>query len=1056
MKVVCFFSLLFLASSCAFFQKKAIAKSNAELSIFCNGDQSIDSVRLPSNVNQCVDLFTTETTQSKPTKVKDLKSFGQAMTEGMLLDSNQADLFEIYRKIFFGDPNTSVGNETLKSVTDQLEQHPELEKPHFREYEISSIEKVYEIPDSLQKYLRSQVTTAGEIRNNLFQIEANLGFWKKVFEYTDPELPQNILDMQKKLNKDSAQADKEAYRKAKSEFESGSKKRFETYLNRMINKANRDLLSDLKNDNEDYNKKAKALFQTLKYIQEWMDKKGRNSQAIRQAMVDLVHTVGFGNQATQGLLKSKNGLDKIEGLKKILDERDSVAMDLGYSGHFQELQSQLKIDFPNGLSKNENASVNLQKLEQEILQGKFTTKPTATVRVRSLSIQEAPFRSCLGGSDCSTRTYFSKALDPNFNYFTMTDVNNNSSGHVTVVLGKALNSKTRKSEQIAMIDKLQNIPNQMIPIFLHAVSLSLAEKGYKLGVPEDVGDHNGMSNMDTTRHFVENEVNPKLLKKLNSFTPNSNQYTFENTYSRAYGKLTLKIFEPTQILDANTEIKPGREYKKFIADNDLDKNKLIQDLLNLKNSEDLNEVLKYISSGQVVAQLEKLGLFSTKEFEKDLNQIISKNELPFNIRKQAAIEILLLQEDRDLLNLDLKSFTDTEKLQLTAEIKQWPKSSDNRKKKFTDDLGRQKKKSLESDYITRLKVLFDLKLVDLNDRNISGYSLLLEASYYQSQKIIDSLIIDKNYNFTKKDQYGYTDVERLRLLGKSDLADLIEQKRPEAKSNKKIIAKERNTDGSPIIDSVRVEPGTFLMGEVGKEVTVTLTKAFEVMSVDTTQLMWRGVAELSEKYLKNKYQINKEPSNYEDLNNPVTQVSHDDIIQNWLPAINELSKTDNLKLQKELIKLFPGHFKGKVYRLLTEAEYEYLAKQTGLATDKYTYGPSENGIADYAVFSQGSIDKVAHVGSKKPMFINGKAVYDIIGNVYKLVQDSWDGNTPLVGGENPLGTAGYSRVVRGGSFIDFADNLQSGHRDLRQSYLRRDNLGFRLASGKPVQNINRF
>ena len=210
----------------------------------------------------------------KQVEVKDLKSFGQAMTEGMILHPEQVELFEVYRKIFFGDPKTFVGNANLKYVTDIQTKHPELQKPHFREYEIYRVEKVYDTPETLAKYLKSQIQTAGEIRNNLLQIEANLGFWKKVLDYKDPETPLAILEMQRKLNKDSSQADKEAYRKAKSKFESTVKRRFETYLNRMISKANLDLLADLKNDKEDYQKKAKTLFTTLKYIKNGWIKKG--------------------------------------------------------------------------------------------------------------------------------------------------------------------------------------------------------------------------------------------------------------------------------------------------------------------------------------------------------------------------------------------------------------------------------------------------------------------------------------------------------------------------------------------------------------------------------------------------------------------------------------------------------------------------------------------------------------------------------------------------------------------------------------------------------------
>ncbi|MCB0370255.1 MAG: hypothetical protein KDD45_12740, partial [Bdellovibrionales bacterium] len=117
--------------------------------------RAISSVGTTENVvpksNKCLELYKTSQVQSKlnnsskkmePNEVSDLKSFGQAMTEGMLLNAEQADLFEVYRKIYFGDPNTSVNNETLKSVTAILKKYPDLQKPHFREYEISTVEKV--------------------------------------------------------------------------------------------------------------------------------------------------------------------------------------------------------------------------------------------------------------------------------------------------------------------------------------------------------------------------------------------------------------------------------------------------------------------------------------------------------------------------------------------------------------------------------------------------------------------------------------------------------------------------------------------------------------------------------------------------------------------------------------------------------------------------------------------------------------------------------------------------------------------------------------------------
>ncbi len=998
---------------------------------------------------RCAQLFSQ---RAKQVEVKDLKSFGQAMTEGMLLDASQADLFDVYRKIYFGDPNTSVNGETLKSVTTQLKAHPDLEKPHFREYEISTVEKVYDSSEALSKYLKSQVSTAGEVRNNLFQIEANLGFWKKVLDYKDLETPAQIVEMQKRLGKDSSQADKDAYRKAKSEFESSAKKRFETYLNKMISRTNRELLAELKNDKEDYQKKAKSLYTTLKYIQEWMDKKGRSTQTIRQAMVDLVHTVGFGNQATQVLLKSKNALDRIEGLKKVLDERDAVSMDLTgeKQWHFQELQASLKIDFPTGLSKNENPNDSLQRLEKDTLAGNYTTKPTETVRVRSLSIQEAPFRSCLGGSDCSTRTYFSKALDPNYNYFTMTDSQHNSSGHVTVVLGEAKNPTTGQMDKVAFIDKLQNIPNQQIQSFFQAVAQSLAEKGYKLGVPEDVGDHNGMSNMDTTRHFVANEVVPKLTQKLTAFVPHAHQYDFKNAYSRAYNKLNVKIYEPTDI-DVATEIKPGREYKKFVASKDLDKNKLIQDFLNLKNSEEPNDVLKYVSSGQVVVQLEKLGLFSIKEFEKDLGKILERKVLPFNIRKQAAFEVLLIKADQNQTELSIgaKSFDEAEKAQVSSEIRQWSKSSDKRRKKFAISLADKWADAVTHGDIKTLELFVSLKFFDINSRSESGFSTFMATAYAADQLAVTKWLLENpRLDLTIKDAHGNMDVDKLRLMGRSSLADLVEQKRPEAKSKKVIVVKERNADRSPIIDSVRIEPGTFRMGDDAAKVTVTLTKAFEMISVDTTQKMWRGVSDLADKHLKGKYTLNADPSYYKGESLPVENISHEDITNQWLKALNELSKANNPEIQNKLAELFPGHILKKRYRLPTEAEFEFVARQTGFATGEYTHAPTERDLKEYAWFSDNSGQEIHPVGEKKPIFINGKPIYDIAGNVWKWIADNYARS--LTGGVDPQGpAAGSYRIVLGGCWSSFEGGLRAGFRNSFDPDFRGRDIGFRLVSDIP-------
>jgi formylglycine-generating enzyme required for sulfatase activity len=1117
----------------------------------------------------------------KSESIQDLKSFSKAMTEGMLLNPGQADLFEVYRKSFFGDPKTSVDNKTLQSVTDILEKHPELEKPHFREYEIYQVEKIYEAPESLKNYLNSQFKTAGQIRSNLFQIEANLGFWKKVLDFHEDSIPEGITKEQQK------------------KYLILSKLKFEKYLNRMISKTNRDLLSDLKSENEDYQKKAKSLYATLKYIQEWMEKKGRNTQIIRQAMVDLVNTVGYGNQATQVLLKSKNALDNLEGLKKILDERDSIAMDLGYDGHFQELQRSLKIQFPTGYSKNESPFINIQKLEQEVLVGNHTSKATEIIRVRSLSIQEAPFRSCLGGSDCSTRTYFDKALDPNFNYFTLTDSENHSNGHITIVLGTAQNTLTGKNENVAFIDKLQNISNQQIPLFLKAVALSLEDRGYKLGIPESVGNHNGLSNMDTTRHFVNQEILPHLRVVWNKFVPHKNKYAFRNQYSRAYDSLNIKILDEqlwkSLPILRDAQIKSGKQYARSLAPSDLNKNELISGILKLKKSSDSQVLLKYISSYSVIEELEKLNLYSLKDFLKDLIQFVDNKSLDFNVRKQALLnDFIYFNHEFVYLFNRLKVFNVSERIQILSEINQWKNSSNSQKKgcfeilkKFqyeietptTSSTGTTNQTKLnvqdffqkmyqfldlkksnnpidlenyfsqkhlalqleslgllkENDYselldktiankkfnlklrqsafsekiilkidhisesstITKLDLseftpeeirqislefkswalsknpqfiiyfekisqfwtesivegdlqaligLQQLNLFNINNKNGSGFSPIVLAAFNEQKNIIEWLLHHPDLDLTSRDIHGYNDVEKIRLLGKVEIANLIESQRPESKG-RSFEVKERHEDGSPIYSFVKIPSGTFMMGNAVKT-KVSITQPIEMMSTLVTQQIWKDVLE----FHSLPSGLNKSPSKFSGSSRPVEMVSHSEI-ETWIEHLNILSKDSNPELQKELSQLFPGHQKEDIYSLPTEAEFEYVARVRGISSGDYLFENKSPKFEEYAWYAINSNGQTHPVGLKKPIFINGHPIYDIQGNVSEWMY--YQPRHPLRElDEFPRpGISGSQVPIRGSNYFFSGTQLKNGFHYSFSSGNKYSSVGFRLVRVK--SDVNR-
>ena len=89
------------------------------------------------------------------------------------------------------------------------------------------------------------------------------------------------------------------------------------------------------------------------------------------------------------------------------------------------------------------------------------------------------------------------------------------------------------------------------------------------------------------------------------------------------------------------------------------------------------------------------------------------------------------------------------------------------------------------------------------------------------------------------------------------------------------------------------------------------------------------------------------------------------------------------------------------------------------------------------------------MGQKKPIMINGKPLYDIYGNVWKWMQDSWDGRSKLSGGVDPVGVTGSYRVLRGGSSTSVAGNVLPDFRYFNEPSSSGVNVGFRLVSDIP-------
>jgi formylglycine-generating enzyme required for sulfatase activity len=158
-----------------------------------------------------------------------------------------------------------------------------------------------------------------------------------------------------------------------------------------------------------------------------------------------------------------------------------------------------------------------------------------------------------------------------------------------------------------------------------------------------------------------------------------------------------------------------------------------------------------------------------------------------------------------------------------------------------------------------------------------------------------------------------------------------------------------------------------------------------------------------------------------------------------MPAIN-VSWGDTMQYVGWLSRLT-----SKEYRLLTEAEWEYAARAGAMT--RYSWGddPGKGNANCDGCGSQWDREQTAPVGSFKP---NAFGLYDMHGNVWEWVEDSWHDNydsAPTDGSAWLRRDDSSYLVVRGGSWRNDPETARAAIRAKRIAGVRFDTLGFRLA-----------
>ena len=227
---------------------------------------------------------------------------------------------------------------------------------------------------------------------------------------------------------------------------------------------------------------------------------------------------------------------------------------------------------------------------------------------------------------------------------------------------------------------------------------------------------------------------------------------------------------------------------------------------------------------------------------------------------------------------------------------------------------------------------------------------------------------------------------------------------------------------------VLIPKGTFQMGsprtENGRrkdetQHQVTISKDYHLGVTEVTQGQYEKVMGTNPSKFQNQVILNKDSSMY-----PVEKVT-------WEDAVEFCKKLSDLPEEKKA---------GRVYRLPTEAQWEYACR-AGSKT-AYSFGESSKSLGDYAWFDGNSNNQTHPVGEKKS---NAWGLYDMHGNVWEWCSD-WYGDYPKGAVSDPVGPReGLVCVVRGGGYRGEAALCRSADRVLLNPSYRDDYIGFRVA-----------
>ena len=252
----------------------------------------------------------------------------------------------------------------------------------------------------------------------------------------------------------------------------------------------------------------------------------------------------------------------------------------------------------------------------------------------------------------------------------------------------------------------------------------------------------------------------------------------------------------------------------------------------------------------------------------------------------------------------------------------------------------------------------------------------------------------------------------------------------------------------------KINPGEFMRGSTADRFEAEITKPYEVSATKVTQFVWKKIVLAAHAKLGEKYEpLDPDPSLFKGDLLPVEAIRFDRILL-WFEALEELSKLGD----PVVTEIIPDHKKNDLYRLPTDAEWEFMATNRGRATGRYYFGDDEVLLQSHAWYNVNSGGKTHPVAELSPLVVDGSVFYDVYGNAAECVGDR---HVPeflekkFQSGKDPFykGQSGDTRIIRGSGPFHSARTAIT----LRKSYRTWDSIdsgsptSFRIVRIRPTE-----